>query len=54
MSKEIKRVTKIDDKTFLFETYEKPLREQIRQLKQQLAEKDKLIEYGREEIKKTK
>lgn len=44
MSKEIKRVTKIDNKTFLFETYEKPLREQIQQLKQQLKEKDKEIE----------
>lgn len=44
MSKEIKRVTKIDNKTFLFETYEKPLREQIQQLKQQLAKKDKEIE----------
>lgn len=43
MSKEIKRVTKIDNKTFLFETYEKPLREQIQQLKQQLEEKGQEI-----------
>ena len=42
--KEIKRVTKIDNKTFLFETYEKPLREQIQQLKQQLIEKQNKID----------
>ena len=42
--KEIKRVTKIDNKTFLFETYEKPLREQIQLLKQQLVEKQNKID----------
>lgn len=42
--KEIKRVTKIDNKTFLFETYEKPLREQIQLLKQQLIEKQNKID----------
>ena len=42
--KEIKRITKIDNKTFLFETYEKPLREQIQLLKQQLIEKQNKID----------
>ena len=42
--KEIKRITKIDNKTFLFETYEKPLREQIQLLKQQLVEKQSKID----------
>ena len=44
MSKEVKCIHKIGDKTFLFETYEQPLRTQIKQLKQQLADKDKEIE----------
>ena len=42
--REIERLTKIDNKTFLFETYEKPLREQIQQLKQQLVEKQNKID----------
>ena len=47
MSKEVKHIHKVGDNTFLFETYEKPLRTQIEKLKQQLAEKDKEIEKYR-------
>ena len=46
-----KFVKKIDGK-YLFGVIEKPLRQQLDQLKQQLAEKDNLIEFGREEIRK--
>lgn len=38
MDKEIKNIYKIGDKTFLFETYEQPLRTQIEQLKQELEQ----------------
>lgn len=44
MSKEVKYIRKVGDRAFLFETYEQPLRTQIKQLKQQLAKKDKEIE----------
>ena len=50
MSKEVKHIHKVGDNTFLFETYEKPLRTQIEKLKQQLAEKDKENERLKEEI----
>lgn len=43
MSKEVKYIRKVGDRAFLFETYEQPLRTQIKQLKQQLAKKDKEI-----------
>ena len=43
MSKEVKYIHKVGDRTFLFETYEQPLRTQIKELKQQLEEKDKEI-----------
>ena len=43
MSKEIRYIHKVGDKTFLFETYEQPLRTQIEQLKQQLHEITKKI-----------
>lgn len=44
MSKEVKYIRKVGDRAFLFETYEQPLRTQIKELKQQLEEKDKEIE----------
>lgn len=52
MDKEIKRIHKIKGGTFLFETYEKPLRQQIAEFKQQLEEKDKEIEFCKKEIRK--
>ena len=48
MSKEVKYIRKVGDGTFLFETYEQPLRTQIKELKQQLAEKDKEIAHLKE------
>ena len=51
MDKEIKRIHKIKDGTFLFETYEKPLRQQIAELKQQLEEKDKEIDYWKDKTR---
>lgn len=50
MSKVVKYMHKVGDKAFLFETYEQPLRTQIEQLKQELAEKDKEIEKLTEEL----
>ena len=47
--KEVRYIHKVGDKTFLFETYEHPLRTQIEQLKQQLHDLPKKIV---EEIKK--
>ena len=44
MDKEVKYIRKVGDRAFLFETYEQPLRTQIKELKQQLKEKDKEIE----------
>ena len=44
MSKEVKYILKVGDRAFLFETYEQPLRTQIKELKHQLEEKDKEIE----------
>ena len=43
MSKEVRYIYKVGDKTFLFETYEQPLRTQIEQLKQQLHDLPKKI-----------
>lgn len=41
--KVINKIEKVDN-TYIFETYEKPLRQQIEDLKYKLAEKDKEIE----------
>ena len=38
------------NKTFLFETYEQPLRTQIEQLKKQLARTEKALELAVEQI----
>ena len=43
MSKEVKYIRKVGDRAFLFETYEQPLRTQIKELKQQLKEKGQEI-----------
>ena len=51
MSKEVKYIRKVGDRTFLFETYEQPLRTQIKELKQQLKEKDKEINQLKQEKK---
>lgn len=48
MSKVVKYMHKVGDKAFLFETYEQPLRTQIEQLKQELAEKDRQLKLAEE------
>ena len=45
MSKEVRYIHKAGDKTFLFETYEQPLRTQIEQLKKQLARTEKHLNW---------
>ena len=50
MSEEVRYIHKVGDKTFLFETYEQPLRTQIEQLKKQLARTEKALELAVEQL----